>query len=126
MLIAAGAVAAIGYGAHTWLGHPGSRGIGQMGTFIVKDAYSGGPLPGAQVQAPLPGQEQGIVGATDGDGQYRLSGVPEGANLVVDAPSISRRPHPIERRTTLDLALRPDVVSGVVRDPQGRGVPGVT
>jgi hypothetical protein len=219
MLIAAGAVAAIGYGAYTWLGHSGTNRTGQPGTFVVKDAYSGGPLPGAQVtvvplactdvscspaestaqgivgrmfradargevharlgtsrvtilasrpeydmgqievpwppteptalalrpnwlagrlmlrgeplagakvQALLPGQEQGVAGTTDSDGRYRLSGIPEGANLVVDAPNISHRPHPIERQTTLDLALRPDVVSGVVRDPQGRGVPGIT
>src|SRR4051794_5140195 len=179
MLIAAGAVAAIGYGAYTLLGQSGTRGTGQLGTFLIRDAYSGEPLPGAQVtvvplacadspcspaestpqgvvgrmfkadasgsihprlgsrrvtvlaaqreydgqqvelpwpptepatlalrpnwvagrvtalgqplagakvQALVPGQEQGVVGATDKDGRYRLSGVPDGASLLVDAP----------------------------------------
>ncbi len=209
----------IGYGGYTLLGHTGGSGAGQLGTFVIKDAYSGTPLAGAQVtvvplactdsacnpaestpqgtvgrmfttnaqgevharllservtvfaalreydrrqiempwpptetatlalrpawlagrvtalgqpvanakvEAVLPGTEQGTAATTDPDGRYRLSGVPDGANLVVDAPNISRRPHPVERTTTMDLALRPDVVSGVIRDPKGQPVAGVT
>jgi hypothetical protein len=219
MLVAAGAVVALGYGAYTLIGQIGSGGAGQLGTVIVKDAYSGGPLAGAQVtvvplacpdgacspaettpqgivgrkfstnargevrvrtdgarvtlfasdreydtrqidlpwpptepatlalrpawvtgrvtslgqplantkiEAVVPGKEQGITGTTDGDGRYRLTNVPDGASLVVDAPNVSRRPHPVARQTTMDLALRPDIVSGSVRDPRGQPVAGVT
>lgn len=219
MLLAAGLIAAVGYAGHTLFGRVGSSSGGQLGTFIIKDAYSGGPLSGAQVtivplacpdgacrpvettatgvvarmfhanthgevrarlgservavyatqreydtrqielpwpptetatlalrptwvtgrvmlldqplantriQALLPEKEQGIIATTDNDGNYRLSGVPDGANLIVDAPNVSRQPHPIERRTVVDLTLRPDIVNGVVRDPQGKPVTGVT
>jgi hypothetical protein len=218
-LIAAGAVAALGYGLYTLIGQTGSSGAGQLGTVIIKDAYSGGPLAGAQVtvvpltcpdgacspaetttqgiighkfttnargevrvrtdgarvtlvaadreydtrqidlpwpptepatlalrpawvtgrvtslgqplanakvEAVVPGNDAAITGTTDGDGRYRLTGVPEGAGLVVDAPNVSHRPHPIARQTTMDLALRPDVVSGAVRDTRGQPVADVT
>ena len=219
MLLAAGLIVAVGYAGYTLLGRVGQSSSGQIGTFVVKDAYSGNPVSGAQVtivplacpdgacrpaetttggvvarmfnanthgevrarlgservaiyatqrdydtrqiempwpptetatlalrptwvtgrvtlldqplanthiQALLPGKEQGIVATTDTDGKYRLAGVPDGANLIVDAPNVSRQPHPIDRRTVVDLALRPDIVTGMVRDPQGKPVTGVT
>lgn len=219
MVIAAGVIAAVGYGAYTLVGHIGTGGVGQLGTFIVKDAYSGSPVAGAQVtviplvcpddackpaettaqgivgrqfhanargevharllsarvtvvasqreyderrlelawppsepatlalrptwiagritalgqplanikvQAALPGTEPEASTTTDADGRYRLTGVPDGANLIVDAPNVSHRPHPIAHQTAMDLALRPDVITGVVRDRQGQPVPGVT
>ncbi len=219
MLVGAGAIAAVGYGAYTFVGHIGARYAGQVGIFIVKDAYSGNPVAGAQVtvipltcpdgackpaettaqgvvarkfsanargevharllservavvasqreydarpfelswpptepatltlrpawvagritslgqplanvkvRAVVPGKEPEASATTDADGHYRLTGVPDGANLIVDAPNISRSPHPIEHRTVLDLALRPDVITGVARDPQGRPLSGLT
>lgn len=218
-LVAVGVIAAVGYGAYTLIEQVGPRGAGQVGTFIIKDAYSGSPVAGAdvtvipltcpdgackptettaegvvgrrfsanargevharllgarvavvasrreydarqlelpwpltapatlglrptwvagritalgqplaniQVQAALPGTEPAASAMTDSDGRYRLTGVPDGANLIVDAPNVSRRPHPIEHQTTMDLTLRPDVLTGVARDPQGRPVSGVT
>jgi hypothetical protein len=86
----------------------------------------GAPLAHATVRAVAAGSDQGPTATTDADGHYRLDGVPEDAALVVDAPNVSPRPHPIGRQTTLDLALRPDVVTGVVRDPGGNPVPGLT
>lgn len=86
----------------------------------------GQPLANSRVQAVLPGTEPEASATTDNDGRYHLTGVPDGANLIVDAPNISRRPHPIDHQTTMDLMLRPDVLTGVARDPQGRPVPGVT
>ncbi len=219
MLVAAGVIAAVGYGAYTLVGQVGARGAGRLGTFIIKDAYSGAPVAGAQVtviplscpdgacqpaettaqgvvgrmfranahgevharlrservsvvaaqreydarqtelawpptepatldlrpawvagritslgrplanikvQAVLPGTEPAASAMTDADGRYRLTGVPDGANLIVDAPSVSRRPHPIAHQAVTDLALRPDVITGVARDPRGQPIPGVT
>ncbi len=218
-LVAAGVIAAVGYGAYTLVGQIGAGGAGQLGTFIVKDAYSGNPVAGAQVmviplacpngvcapaettaqgivgrkflanargevharllsarvtvvasqreydarqldvpwppsepatlalrptwvagritalgqplanikvEAALPGTEPEASAMTDADGRYRLTGVPDGASLIVDAPNMSRRPHPIAQQTTMDLALRPDVITGVARDPHGQPIPGVT
>jgi hypothetical protein len=219
MLVAAGVIAVVGYGAYTLVGRIGTGGAGRLGTFIVKDAYSGTPLAGAEVtvipltcpdgackpaettargivgrefranahgevharllsdrvsvvasqreydarqtdlswppsepatldlrptwvagritvlgqplantkvQAALPGTEPEATAMTDADGRYRLTGVPDGANLIVDAPNVSHRPHPIAHQAVTDLALRPDVITGVARDPQGQPVPGVT
>jgi hypothetical protein len=86
----------------------------------------GEPLANVQVQALAPGSDQGPTAMTDADGRYRLTDVPEEASLVVDAPNVTPRPHMVGRQTAFDLALRPDVVTGVVRDPQGRPVPGLT
>jgi len=60
---------------------------------------------------------------TNENGGYRFADVPEGANLMVEAPGVSPRARPIGRHTTFDLALRPDVLTGVVRGPGGQGVP---
>ena len=219
MLAAAGMIAAVGYGAYTLVGRIGAGGAGQLGTFVVKDAYSGNPVAGAEitvvplacpdgictptettaqgvvgrkfsanahgevharflservavvasqheydvrqmelpwppteaatfnlrptwvaghitalgqplanvkVQVALPGKEPVGSATTDADGRYRVTGVPDGASLIVDAPNVSRRPHPIEHRAAFDLALRPDVVTGVARDLRGQPVAGVT
>lgn len=218
LVLAAGVLAAVGFGGYTLLGHQSSGSPSPGGIVVVQDAYSGAPLPGAQVtllplrcadtcvpmemtpqgavarqfganrdgeiharivadrvavsvaqgeyegvqrelawppaqpaalalrptwvtgritalgkplaqirvQAQAPGREQSASTTTDADGRYRLTGVPEGASLIVDAPNISRRPHPLDRRTTFDLALRPDVLTGTVRDTQGKPVGGVT
>ena len=217
-VIAVGVIAAVGYGSYTLAQHRQTGAPAPLGTFILKDAYTGGPLPGAQVtivplacpdgacapaettatgvvgrlfradaqggvharvngsrvsvvatqrdydsrqiempwpptetatlalrpdwitgritllgqplgnakvQATLPGKDQAATTTTDADGRYRLIGVPDGASLVVDAPAVSHRPRPIARSTTMDLALRPDVITGIVRDPTGRPVQGV-
>ena len=89
----------------------------------------GEPLTNAKVEAVAPAGAQGEQLAetvTDDDGRYRLTGVPEGAALYVDAPNVSRAPHPIARATTFDLALRPDTVRGVVRDAAGKAAAGLT
>jgi hypothetical protein len=86
----------------------------------------GAPLANVTVRAIMTGSDQGPTATTDADGRYRLVGVSEDASLVVDAPNVSPRPHAIGRQTTLDLALRPDVVTGTVRDPQGKPVSGLT
>lgn len=219
LFLSVGLIAVVGYGGYLLVGHVGGSGGGTVGTLIIKDAYNGAPVPGAQitvvplacqtdacapaetttngivgrmfnanargevharigsdrvsvfasqreydlrqtelpwpptapatltlrpawvvgritmlgqplvnakVQAIAPGKEVGVAGMTDGDGKYRLTGVPDDAGLVIDAPNISRRPHPIERRTMVDLALRVDVVTGIVRDPKGQALGGIT
>src|SRR5258708_5833859 len=49
MLVAAGLIAAVGYTGYTLLGRVSTSSSGQLGTFVIKDAYSGSPVPGAQV-----------------------------------------------------------------------------
>jgi hypothetical protein len=86
----------------------------------------GAPLANVTVRAVVAGSDQGPTATTDTDGRYRLEGVPEDASIIVDAPNVSPRRHIIGRQTTFDLTLRPDVVTGIVRDPQGKPVSGLT
>jgi len=88
--------------------------------------YLGKPLADAKVRAQVGSGEPLATATTDADGRYRLSDLPAGANLTVDAPNVSRRPRPIERRTSVDMALRPDVLTGKVRDAAGQPVAGLT
>src|SRR5438270_5731853 len=60
MLIAAGVIAAVGYGAYTLMNRVGAHSSGQLGTFLIEDAYGGGPLPGARLTfVPLACQGDG-------------------------------------------------------------------
>jgi len=87
----------------------------------------GKPLVNAKVLvAPTPTSEPTVTTTTDSDGKYRFTDIPEGASLLVDAPSVSRRPRVIGRHSTFDIALRPDVLTGTVRDPVGQPVSGLT
>src|SRR5947199_9231416 len=60
MLVAAGVIAAVGYGAYTLMSRVGAHSSGQLGTFLIEDAYGGGPLPGARLTfVPLACQGDG-------------------------------------------------------------------
>ena len=88
--------------------------------------YLGKPLPNAKVRAQVGNGEPVATATTDADGRYRLNDVPASASLIVEAPNLSRRPRPVERRTTVDMNLRPDVLTGKVRDTAGQPVAGLT
>lgn len=88
--------------------------------------YLGKPLADAKVRAQVGNGEPVATATTDADGRYRLNDLPAGASLIVDAPNVSRRARLVARRTTVDMALRPDILAGKVRDTAGQPVVGLT
>jgi hypothetical protein len=76
----------------------------------ITDSYTGKPLAGAKVAA-------GSIAATTGaDGHYRLEGLPENATVMISADGYAALTQPIEKATTVDAALRPDVLKGALLD----------
>jgi protocatechuate 3,4-dioxygenase beta subunit len=78
----------------------------------------------------MPGMDEGPRAKSDGDGRYRFEDVKAGRHsLVVEHPS--RRmstSFPLELRegeNSFDVELPVSVLSGRVRDEQGKGIPGV-
>jgi hypothetical protein len=93
---------------------------------VVTDAFSGAPVAGAQISATT-ATTATIDVATDAEGRYTLAGVPESFTLSVSAPDYAAAEQQIERATSLDLVLRPNVLAGVVTDRYtGQGVAGAT
>lgn len=93
---------------------------------VITDLYSGKPLAGAQVTATFNVTET-LSTTTDEAGHYMLAGVPEQFNLLVSAPDYEEAAAELSRVTSQDLALRPNVLSGVVTDRfSGKGVAGAT
>ncbi len=92
----------------------------------ISDEYSGQPLAGAQITASF-NLTDTLSAITDGTGHYHLSGLPEQFTLSVTAPDYAPVERTLSRTTSLDLALRPNVLSGQVTDRYtGQGVPGAT
>jgi hypothetical protein len=78
---------------------------------VVKDAYTGQPVANAIVQAT-----NEMSATTDTDGAYKLENVPETFQITVAAPDYAEASADIDRMTTLDVALRPNVLRGMVKD----------
>lgn len=78
---------------------------------VVTDRYSGQPVPNALVQAG-----GGLSARTGADGSYRLTGVPAGATIEISAEGYAALTQPLERNTSLDAVLRPDVLKGALVD----------
>ena len=79
-------------------------------TGLITDEETGRPIAGATVMA-------GDVTATTGaDGRYRLEGAPQDATAEVDAEGYAAASRPLGQMTSLDLALRPDVLTGAITD----------
>jgi hypothetical protein len=74
----------------------------------VTDQFSGEPVPGVTVTAGT------ISATTDDAGRYRLEGVPETLTVTLDADGYAELTQPVERATTLDAVLRPDVLRGTL------------
>jgi hypothetical protein len=87
---------------------------------------NGAPLVGIGVRAVNARGEQSGAAVTDADGRYALQDVPDGARLVVEGPDVARQEVEIGQRTTVDLALRPDVLAGTVRTKDGTPLAGAT
>lgn len=92
----------------------------------VTDEYSGTPLAGAEVTASF-NLTNTLTAATDATGRYSLDGLPEQFTLRVAAPDYAPIEQPVTRTTSLDLALRPNVLAGTVTDRySGQGVAGAS
>lgn len=76
----------------------------------VTDRYTGQPIAGAEVTAG------DLKTATDSNGEYTLRGVPEKGTITISARGYASLDQPVERTTTLDVALRPDTLAGVLID----------
>jgi hypothetical protein len=93
---------------------------------VITDLYSGAPLAGAEVTATF-NVTSTLSAATDEAGRYTLSGVPEQFSLLVSAPDYEAAAAELNRATSQDLGLRPNVLSGTVTDRfSGAGVAGAT
>ncbi|MBK9712893.1 MAG: carboxypeptidase regulatory-like domain-containing protein [Kouleothrix sp.] len=77
----------------------------------ITDAYSGQPLAGAAVKVG-----DALAVTTGPDGKYRLEGVPKEATVVISADGYAALTQPIEKMTTIDAVLRPDVLRGALAD----------
>jgi len=76
----------------------------------VTDGYTGQPIAGADVTLG------DLKTTTDSDGQYTLRGVPEKGTITISAKGYASLDQPVERTTTLNVALRPDTLAGVLID----------
>jgi hypothetical protein len=79
----------------------------------VTDQYSDEPIAGAQVQV-------GNVATTTGtDGTYRLEGVPaEASEVEFDSNGYETVVQPLGETTAMDAVLRPNQLSGVLRNQE--------
>ncbi|MCS6940002.1 MAG: putative glycoside hydrolase [Roseiflexaceae bacterium] len=80
----------------------------------VTDRYTGRPIAGASVSLG------DLQTTTDSNGQYLLRGIPEKGTITISARGYASLDQPVERTTTLDLALRPDTLSGVLIDAKSK------
>lgn len=92
----------------------------------LTDAYTRQPLANAQVTAIVDGTAI-LTTTSNPDGTYLLTGLPEQFVLNVTAPAYMSAEQTLSRTTVLDLALRPNVLSGRITDRySGQAVAGAT
>lgn len=92
----------------------------------ITDEFTGEPVAGAQLSVTIDVSNTLTV-ATDANGHYSLSGVPEQFTLSISAPDYSAAETIISRSTAFSMALRPNVLTGVVTDRfTGQPVAGAT
>ncbi len=79
-------------------------------TGAVTDSYSNKPVEGVRV-------ELGDSSATtDAEGHFSLTNTPPDGEIVFSRENYEEVRMPLERTTTMDVRLRPNVLEGVVRD----------
>jgi hypothetical protein len=78
---------------------------------VVMDRYSNLPVAGATVKVG-----DTLSAATGADGKYHLAGVPANATVQFSADGYAGLTQPLEKMTTLDAVLRPDVLKGTLVD----------
>lgn len=88
----------------------------------VTDRYSGQPVAGATVKI---GDKLSVT--TGPDGKYRAEGVPRDATVEISADGYAALTQPVEKMTTIDAVLRPDVLTGKLVDGKtGAPIPNAT
>jgi hypothetical protein len=78
---------------------------------IVTDRYTNQPVAGATVKV---GDK--LSASTGADGKYHLTDVPANATVQFGADGYAGLTQPLEKMTTLDAVLRPDVLKGTLVD----------
>jgi hypothetical protein len=78
---------------------------------VVTDRFSNQPVAGATVKVG-----DSLSATTGADGKYHLDGVPANATVQVSADGYAGLTQPLEKMTTLDAVLRPDVLKGTLVD----------
>lgn len=87
----------------------------------ITDAETAAAISGAEVIAVgLDGQRVSTL--TDANGRFSFDAVPESAVLQVSSPDYGLFEQTVDQRTDIDLALKPTLVSGVIRDQAGAPV----
>jgi hypothetical protein len=78
---------------------------------VVTDSYSEQPLAGALLQV-----SEAISATTDVEGRYMLNDLPENFTVTITAPDYATYSESVSGTTAFDVALRPSILSGVVKD----------
>lgn len=87
----------------------------------ITDAKTGKPIAGATVYV------DSLSTKTDADGRYSFKRVRQGATVMASADNYGPAGAEIGENATIDIALKPGALSGVVRDAvTGAPVPGAT
>ncbi|GAC1652475.1 MAG: putative glycoside hydrolase [Herpetosiphon sp.] len=93
-------------------------------TGIITDTLTRKPIAGARVA--LVGASSPISATTGTDGRYVLENVPESFQIEVQAPDHDTQKTDIQRTAERSLALRPNVLQGIVKDAYtDQPIPGV-
>lgn len=85
----------------------------------VINARGGAPLVGVVVQAVNDKNEASTDAVTDADGQFTLQDVPEQARVVFIGNGFTRREVELNRQSTIEVAIRPDLITGSVKGRDG-------
>lgn len=91
----------------------------------VKNEKNGDPIAGVTVTATAPDGTT-VTTVTNADGEYVLENVPEGAEVTVTFEGFTVATLPLNSDANLDFKIRPDVVTGTVRDEAGQPVGGAS
>lgn len=82
------------------------------------------PLANLQVRAIDANGATSTDAVTAADGRFMLNNVPENARLEISGPGVSRHEVDVSRQTVVEVAVRPDVLAGVVRAKDGTPIKG--
>lgn len=85
----------------------------------VINVRTGDPVIGATVTVTSPTQAS-VKTITDENGRYLLFDVPADATITIEYPGLTTISQPVDRNTELDFEVRPDVITGLVTDQDGR------
>lgn len=88
-------------------------------TGVVTNARTGEPVAGAVVSV-VGDSSTSATTVTDTDGRYLLVDVPRDATVSVSYAGFAQDSQPVDNRVQLDFEIRPDTITGLVTDSDGR------